>query len=227
MFSPKPRKKRNNLNNDSRYSTPHNRTGFSYLNGSRGRSDSKETNITNFKRAKHAVSISRSPVEETGFESKSSSDKDYEASNDFHAMGPGVRALRVKAIEFLFVHIYNNPPKTEWRNFNLVPTIMRTLQISSNSFSRVSDMLEGILEAQRNDKKFKQHLDRRGRKSVIVEYDYCAKVVYHAMATGQSIQSSTQMVNVVRRARGEEPISWSAMYHFVKNSDIIQSHRRQ
>jgi len=47
-------------------------------------------------------------------------------------MGAGVRALRAKAVEFLFVHIYKSPPRTEWRQLNVVPTIMRSLQISDN-----------------------------------------------------------------------------------------------
>ncbi len=46
------------------------------------------------------------------------------------------------------------------------------------------------------------------------------------MASGQSIQSSAHMVNVVRDSRGEKPVSWSAVHRFVSNSDIIQTHRR-
>ena len=129
-------------------------------------------------------------------------------------MGPGVRALRAKAIEFLFVHIYNSPPKTEWRQLNLLPTIMRTLQIADGSFARVSKMVDGILVAQAGGKEFKQRLDKRGRKPIIVENDHLAKIVYHAMATGQSIQSCTHMVNVVRLGRGDEPICWGAVYRF-------------
>ena len=142
-------------------------------------------------------------------------------------MAPGSRALRAKAIEFLFVHIYKSPPKTEWRQLNLLPTIMRTLQIPDGSFSRVTAMLEGILDAQANGTEFKQRLDGRGRKPLIIDNDYCAKIVYHAMASGQSIQSSAHMVNVVREGRGEQPVSWSALHRFVSNSDIIQTHRRQ
>ncbi len=73
----------------------------------------------------------------------------------------------------------------------------------------------------------KQRLDGRGRKPLIIDNDYCAKIVYHAMASGQSIQSSAYMVNVVRESRGEQPVSWSALHRFVSNSDIIQTHKRQ
>ena len=145
-------------------------------------------------------------------DAKSSADPDYEADSNFQKMGPGVRALRAKAIEFLFVHIYNSPPKRDWRQLKLVPTIMRILQIADGSFSRVTAMLEGILEAQANGKEFKQRLDERGRQPLIVENDYCAKMVYHAMATGQSIQSSLNMVNIVRRGRGELALSWSSLH---------------
>ncbi len=55
----------------------------------------------------------------------------------------GVRALRTKGIEFLFAHIYNL-----WKELCLIPTIIRDLQISDNSFSRVSAMLEAILKDQ-------------------------------------------------------------------------------
>jgi hypothetical protein len=79
---------------------------------------------------------------------KISSDNVYEATNDFHNKGSGVRALRAKTIEFLFAHIYNSPLKSKWKELCLIPTIIRDLQISDNSFSRVSAMLEAILKDQ-------------------------------------------------------------------------------
>jgi hypothetical protein len=51
-------------------------------------------------------------------------------------------------------------------------------------------MLEGSLDARANSTEFKQRLDGRGRKPLIIDKDYCAKIVYHTMASGQSIQSS-------------------------------------
>ncbi len=101
------------------------------------------------------------------------------------------------------------------------------LKIANGSFARVTEMLEGILDAQARGAEFKQRLDGRGRKPLIIDNDYCAKIVNNAMASGQSIQSSAHMVNVVREGRGEQPVSWSALHRFVSNSDIIQTHRRQ
>jgi hypothetical protein len=116
----KKRKSRNDLSNESKYTTPSIRTGSGYLEGVRARSDSKATHIICHKRAKHAVELAWSPIASNEqFDVKSSDDNDYEAENDFQKMGPGVRALRAKAIEFLFVHIYNSPPKIEWRQLNL------------------------------------------------------------------------------------------------------------
>ena len=101
------------------------------------------------------------------------------------------------------------------------------LKIANGSFARVTEMLEGILDAQARGTEFKQRLDGRGRKPLIIDNDYCAKIVNHAMASGQSIQSSAHMVNVVREGRGEQLVSWSAQQRFVSNSDITQTHRRQ
>ena len=98
------RKSRNDLCYDSKYTTPDYRTGIGYIEGVRGRSDSKDTHLSNHKKSKHASDISHNAVEY--LESKTSADYDYEAENDFNKMGPGVRALRAKAVEFLFVHIH-------------------------------------------------------------------------------------------------------------------------
>jgi hypothetical protein len=141
-------------------------------------------------------------------------------------MTPGICVLRAKAIELLFVHIYNSPPKTEWRQLNLLPAIMRFLQNADGSFSRVTAILKGILNAKANGIEFKTRLDGRGRKTLIIDNDYCDKIVYHAITSGQSIQSSAHMVNVVREGRGEQSVSWSALHRFVSNSDIIQTQRR-
>ena len=119
-----------NLSYDNRYAKPLVRTGTVYLTGSLARSDSKETHVSCHKRAKHASQFSRGPIPcYNSFDGKSNADQDYEADSDFQTMAPGISALRAKAIEFLFVHIYKSPPKTEWRQLNLLPTIMRTLQI--------------------------------------------------------------------------------------------------
>ena len=63
LFSPPKRKyNHNDLSHSSRYSTPSIRTGRTYLEGSCARSDNKETHVNNYKRAKKANEISRSPI---------------------------------------------------------------------------------------------------------------------------------------------------------------------
>jgi hypothetical protein len=159
------------------------------------------------------------------------SEEGYEPDNDFRAMGPGVGLLRKKAIEFAFVHIYQSPPQEKWSKLKLIPSICRILQISCNSHSFISRVLREIVTS-RAEKGFydaRASLTRRGRPRLIQEKDECAEIVYHAMGSGQSLQSTTVMVNKFREAQNMIPrnISWYAVQHFVKTSKIINTYRRQ
>ena len=65
MFSPVTikRKSRNDLCYDSKYTTPDYRTGIGYIEGVRGRSDSKDTHRSNHKKGHHASDFARNAIE--------------------------------------------------------------------------------------------------------------------------------------------------------------------
>jgi hypothetical protein len=101
MSSPHIKRKRAfNLSYESKYAKPLVRPGMGFLTGSRAQSDSTETHVSCHKRAKHTSQVYRDPIPcYDFFDGKSNAD------SDFQMMAPGIRALRAKAIKFLFVHI--------------------------------------------------------------------------------------------------------------------------
>ena len=200
--------------------------GDCFLRGSRARNyDSKEIFQSKQKNGRISADAYWSQ-----FEEMDTADESFEPENSFNQMGAGVAAIRRKAIEFVFVHVYQLPPEKDWATLKLVPNVCKILQINSNSKTAVRNVLLSILTAYSDGVAYdeKANLQSRGRKALIDEYDECAKIVYHAMCSGQSIQSAIVMVNRFRLSL-EPPlpaISWSAVQSFVFKSSIIETHRR-
>jgi hypothetical protein len=155
----------------------------------------------------------------------------YDESSEFHAMGNGVSLIRMKAIEYAFIHIYREPPEDTWVEIKLITSICRILQITYNSHSLILRCLRDVVVARKADREYdvRARGKKRGRKPLIQEMDECAVIVYNAMASGLSMQSSTVMVNEFRRSLlvPLPAISWSAVRRFVSSSKMIQMHRRQ
>ena len=198
---------------------------FLSLDGCRTRDDAKEIFQTNQIRRSAPMasywSLNEIPADNV----------DYEATNDFHVMGPGVAAIRRKAIEYIFVHVYGSPSETTWKCLNLVRNICKILQIGYNSATAIRNIMSDIVSARTVYGCYSESkgLKGRGRKLLVQELDPCAHVVYHALGSGQSIQSATVMVNPFREQLPVPlpPISWSAVRSFVNKSKIIDTHRRQ
>ena len=104
-------------------------------------------------------------------------------------MGPGVAAIRRKAIEFVFVHVYQSPPEIEWPHLLLIFKICQVLQIPKGLYTVIRRVLVPVLAAQTEGVACDEgaKLKTRGRKNLIAEYDECAQIVYYAMGIGQSI----------------------------------------
>ncbi|KAJ1388726.1 hypothetical protein B484DRAFT_341206, partial [Ochromonadaceae sp. CCMP2298] len=138
-------------------------------------------------------------------------------------------ATRRKAIEYFFVHIYGAPKPDVWLRDGIVSQISRQLQISQGSSAEVKKVFHDVLEARAAQRKYDEHAGAklRGCKPIIVDCSPQADVVYSALAHGLSSTQTTVILNMWRKVRNLDPVSWSAVNAFVGRSTVVFRSRRQ
>ena len=209
--------------NDMRYSKISKVNGDCYLVGHRARGDSKELHVHNHKRAVKAGKASAATRIKTKIitHNRASTLK----------MTSDMSRQRRFAISFIFQHLLQCPPESEWNNLKTVNDIVNKLEIKENSRTSVIKIMREILIFKEKNKIYNplNNLHSCGAKNIITDLEDCAQIIYLALGSGLSLQSATVMVNLFRtsQTQNKEPISWGTVRNFAKNSDLIKRHRRQ
>jgi hypothetical protein len=139
---------------------------------------------------------------------------------------PEAASNRRVAIKYVFQEVCLSPPKDAWLERGTIPYIMRVLTMPDGSYAVVYRVLSTL--------EIDPHADvasekpGKGRHSEIVDCTEQAKFIYHALESGNTISTTTVLINAYfRKPKRLKNLSYSTVARFVHSSPYISIARRK
>ena len=148
---------------------------------------------------------------------------------DRNTWGEGMAESRRGAIRYLFEAALGAPSEDEWDGpTGAIKEICDRLSIPKGSRPLVKKVLKDILKAQKDGYYYNAAAPdhQAGRFARIQDDTTEAKLVCDALGAGISVGKTTALLNATLLTAGREPVSFSAVQRFKRESPYLRSHKR-
>lgn len=136
---------------------------------------------------------------------------------------PQLSLQRVSSIEYLFHHLFGHPKPEFWKDLNMVPEIMRRLDIPRGSRECVVNVLNRCMEQQEN---CFDTVETRGRKALITSQSSEEYIILNGVMRQLSFSAILSEVNMWRKSLNKSIYSWSTIQRFVSNHPLVVTNVR-
>jgi hypothetical protein len=130
------------------------------------------------------------------------------------------------SIKYVFEHVLDSPPKDAWLELGTVTDIIRILKMPKGSWGTVYRVLDAIESDPACD--IRAEAQGKGRPAEIVDNTEQAEFIYKALEAGNSIGTTTILLNnMFRKPRLMRNLSYATVARFVHQSPMIVIARRK
>lgn len=207
--------------NEARYAAPSQHAKYYLEGGGALRERTGQECLAAHLNAKAAAAASHAPLY--------SLEPTASVAADMNTWGEGMAESRRCAIRYLFEAALGAPSEDEWDGpTGAIKEICDRLSIPKGSRPLVKKVLKDILKAQKDGYYYNAAAPNHeaGRYARIQDDTTEAKLVCDALGAGISVGKTTALLNAALLTAGREPVSFSAVQRFKRESPYLRSHRR-